>query len=227
MTFWQLADASPQQWPMQRALSEPSSLALSELIQQICTIDSKRSEHVVKTVCHPSNWALFRDVGSIELQSTGLSEQETMKLLAAIEFGKRIFTSRAKENISDCESAALALQYELGFSSVEKFAVLVMDVKQNLVCKEIISVGSCDECIADPKVVFERVLRNKGSRFIIAHNHPSGEALPSPSDIKITRDFLKASRLMNVTMLDHLILAESDYCSIKHRRPDLWRKRER
>lgn len=223
MTFWQVADVSPQHWPEQRCLFEPASMAIAELIQQICSIDLSKAQAVVDSVCSSSNWALLRGVSAVELQNAGLTQKQTVKLLAALEMGKRAYTTKAvKDNISNSEKAAIALIYELGFSAVEKLAVLIMDVKNNVIAKEVIGIGSCNECIADPKVVFERILRNQGSRFILAHSHPTGDPKPSPSDIRLTRSFLKASKLMSIEMLDHIVIAQDDFASIRMLKPKLW-----
>jgi DNA repair protein RadC len=220
---WQLADASPQQWPIHRCLTEPSSMAIPELIQQICGTSITKAQSVIETVCAPINWDVFRDVSAIELRNAGLTQSQTVKLLAALEIGKRAYTAkRVKQSIGNSEKAAIELIYEMGFSSVEKVAILVMDVKNNLIAKEIIGIGSFNECLADPKVIFERVLRNQGSRFILAHCHPSGHTKPSPSDIKLTRKFLKASKLLSIEMVDHIVIAQDDFASIRALRPKLW-----
>jgi DNA repair protein RadC len=223
MNFWQVADDSPQHWPEQRCLSAPASMAIAELIQQICSISMTKAQRVVESVCSSSSLAQLRDVSAVELQNAGLTQKQTVRLLAALEVGKRAYTTKTRrDNISDSEKAATALIYELGFSSVEKVTVLIMDMKNNLIAKEVIGIGSCNECIADPKVIFERILRNQGSRFILAHCHPSGDPKPSPSDIRLTRDFLKASTLMGIEMLDHIVIAQDDFASIRTLKPKLW-----
>jgi DNA repair protein RadC len=162
-----------------------------------------------------------------ELQCAGLTQKQAARLLAALEFGKRALTMQPRiEILSDPESASAALQYDLGFSPVEKVALLILDIQHHLIAKEIIGIGSYQECIVDAKIVFERILRNQGSRFILAHNHPSGSSEPSPQDIKLTEDMLKASKLMNIKLLDHLVIIQGDYCSIREMNPYLWTEYE-
>ena len=223
MTFWQVADASPQQWPEQRCLSAPASMAIAELIQQICSIDLTKAQQVVKTVCHGCDGTYFKEVCPTELQTAGLTQTQTAQLMAALEFGKRALTMQPRtEDISNPVNASAVLQYDLGYSSVEKAAILILDIKHRLIAKEIIAIGSGQECIVDPKVVFERILRNQGHRFILAHNHPSGKSDPSSEDIELTQMFLKASKLMNIAMLDHLVIVQNSYCSIRESRSHLW-----
>ena len=217
MSFWQVADASPSQWTMQRTLSAPSAMALGELIHQICTISTVKAHQIAESVHQ------LRDVSATELESAGLTQKQAAKLLAAIELGKRVFTvSPRTEFVSDPPSSAALLQYDLGYSGVEKAALLILDIKHRLIAKEIIAIGSNQECIVDPKVIFERILRHQGSRFILAHNHPSGALMPSIEDIELTKQMLAAAKVMNTPMLDHLIIGAGDYHSIRESDPNLW-----
>ena len=217
MTFWQVADASPIEWTTQRSLTMPSAMALGELIHQICSISIDKAHRIAQAVNQ------FKDVSAPELENAGLTRKQAAKLLAAVELGKRVFTTSPRtELINDPQSSASLLQYDLGYSSVEKGAVLILDIKHRLISKEIIAIGNDIECIVDPKVVFERILRHQGTRFILAHNHPSGSLEPSPGDIELTKQFLQAAKFMNVTMLDHLIIGGGSYNSIRESQSYLW-----
>jgi DNA repair protein RadC len=217
MTFWQVADSSPNQWTMQRTLTVSSAMALGELIHQICSISITKAHQIAETVNQ------LRDVSATELESAGLTQKQAAKLLAAIELGKRVFTvSPRTEFMTDPQSSASFLQYDLGYSSLEKGALLILDIKHRLIAKEIIAIGDYSECIIDPKVVFERILRHKGQRFVLAHNHPSGDCKPSPEDIELTKQLLKASKIMNTPMLDHLIIGGGSYHSIRESLSHLW-----
>ena len=192
-------------------------MALGELIHQICTISIDKAHSIAQSVNQ------FKDVSATELENAGLTKKQAAKLLAAVELGKRVFTTSPRtELITDPQSSASLLQYDLGYSSVEKGAVLILDIKHRLISKEIIAIGNDIECIVDPKVVFERILRHQGTRFILAHNHPSGSLEPSPGDIELTKQFLQAAKFMNVTMLDHLIIGGGSYYSIRESQSYLW-----
>jgi DNA repair protein RadC len=217
MTFWQVADSSPEQWTTQRSLTVPSAMALGELIHQICTISTDKAHRIAQAINQ------FKDASAPELERAGLTQKQAAKLLAAIELGKRVFTTSPRpELITDPQSSASLLQYDLGYCALEKGAVLILDIKHRLISKEIIAIGNGTECIVDPKVVFERILRHQGSRFILAHNHPSGALEPSPEDIQLTKQFLQAAKFMNVTMLDHLIIGGGSYYSIRESQSYLW-----
>jgi DNA repair protein RadC len=217
MTFWQVADSSPEQWTTQRSLTVPSAMALGELIHQICTISTDKAHRIAQAVNQ------FKDVSAHELEHAGLTQKQAAKLLAAIELGKRVFTASPRtEFMTNPQSSASFLQYDLGYSAVEKAAVLILNNQNRLISKEIIAIGSSQECIVDPRVVFERILRHQGSRFVLAHNHPSGLLDPSPEDIQLTKQFLYDAKLMNTPMLDHLIIGGGGYYSIRESLSYLW-----
>ncbi|NJM74711.1 MAG: hypothetical protein HC852_01795 [Acaryochloridaceae cyanobacterium RU_4_10] len=217
MNFWRVADVSPARWPIQRALTEPGSMANAELIQQICGIDLSKAQDIVERVSQ------LKDTSSNELIGAGMTQEQAAKLLAAIELGKRAFTVSARiGSMSDPHSAASYLQYDLGNLAVEKGAILILDSKHGLIHKEIFAIGCQSECLIDPKVVFEKILRHQGNRFVLAHNHPSGVLEPSPEDIQLTKQFLQASKFMNTPMLDHLIIGGGNHQSIREYQPYLW-----
>jgi DNA repair protein RadC len=137
MTFWQVADSSPEQWTTQRSLTVPSAMALGELIHQICTISTDKAHRIAQAVNQ------FKDVSAPELEHAGLTQRQAAKLLAAIELGKRVFTASPRtELITDPQSSASLLQYDLGYSALEKGAVLILDIKHRLISKEIIAIGN-------------------------------------------------------------------------------------
>lgn len=78
-----------------------------------------------------------------------------------------------------------------------------------------VSSGGIDSCIIDVRIVLGLALKVGASAFIIAHNHPSGNATPSKQDEKITEKLKQGSDTLELTMLDHIIITESGYYSFK------------
>jgi DNA repair protein RadC len=138
------------------------------------------------------------------------------RLYAMMQFVADVNVSRKQSaRIDSPNTAAMHLMPELAWSPKEKFAVVVMDVKHLILATEIISVGTSTECCADPKEIVGVVLKHKGVRMIVAHNHPSGSLEPSPEDIQLTRQLLKAGKFMALPVLDHLIIGNGDYISMR------------
>jgi DNA repair protein RadC len=105
----------------------------------------------------------------------------------------------------------------------ERFAVLLLDVKHRILGSKVITIGTATETLAHPRDIFREVIRQGATRVIIAHNHPSGVLEPSPEDISLTEQLLAASKVLAIPLLDHLILGNGDYCSLRQR-TNLWQE---
>lgn len=96
----------------------------------------------------------------------------------------------------------------------EHFLVVCLDVKHNIKSVVEISKGTSTECLVSTKEVFNTVITHNADRIIIAHNHPSGSLEPSPEDIQLTRQLLKAAEILSIPVLDHIIVGWGDYVSL-------------
>lgn len=161
---------------------------------------------------------VLRDVTVNELmQIRGIGEAKATTILAAIELGKRVLTSRPPEGtvIDDPAVAATVLSHDLMWQSQERFAILLLDVKHRLLGTQIISIGTATETLAHPRDIFREIIRQGAIRAIVAHNHPSGNVQPSPEDIHLTRQLLQAGQLLGIPLLDHLILGNGNHASLR------------
>ena len=80
-----------------------------------------------------------------------------------------------------------------------------------------ISIGSLSASIVHPREVFQVAVTRAAASIILAHNHPSGDVTPSKEDIELTRRMVEAGSIMGIDILDHIILSESDFLSLKER----------
>lgn len=160
----------------------------------------------------------LREVSIQELtQIPGVGIAKASTIVAAIELGKRVLYSRPPDRtiIDDPSVAAAALSSDLMWQAQERFAVLMLDIKHRLTGTQIISVGTATETLAHPRDIFREVIRQGAVRVIVAHNHPSGNVEPSPEDIHLTRQLLNGGQLLGIPLLDHLILGNGDYRSLR------------
>jgi DNA repair protein RadC len=79
--------------------------------------------------------------------------------------------------------------------------------------KEKVSSGGLSGTIADCRLIFKSAIYKLASSIILVHNHPSGNNKPSQSDINLTKKMVEAGKLLDVSVLDHLIVAENRYFS--------------
>lgn len=168
--------------------------------------------------------AALRDISIQELiKIPGVGPAKATTILAAVELGKRVFQSRpiVQTVIDDPSVAAAALSEDLMWQAQERFAVLLLDVKHRLIGTRIITVGTATETLASPRDIFREVIRQGATRVIVAHNHPSGSVEPSPEDIILTRQLLEGALLLGIPLLDHLILGNGEFRSLRQTTP-LW-----
>jgi DNA repair protein RadC len=160
----------------------------------------------------------LRDVGVGELtRIPGIGPAKATTIIAAIELGKRAFQSRpADKSVIDGPAvAAAALSQDLMWQPQERFAVLLLDVKHRLLGTRVITIGTATETLAHPRDIFREVLKQGATRLIVAHNHPSGNLEPSPEDINLTRQLLSGAQFLGIPLLDHLILGNGDFLSLR------------
>ncbi|MGB3203496.1 MAG: JAB domain-containing protein, partial [Crinalium sp.] len=92
---------------------------------------------------------------------------------------------------------------------------LLLDVKNKLIGTQVITIGTATETLAPPREIFREVLRQGATKVIVAHNHPSGNLEPSNEDISLTRQLLTGAQFLGIPLLDHLILGNGDYLSLR------------
>ena len=104
---------------------------------------------------------------------------------------------------------------------VEQFQVVLLNTRRRLIRVQHISQGTLDTLLVHPREVFQSAIAANASAIVLVHNHPSGDPTPSEADIQITRDLIRAGRLLKIEVLDHLILGghtherPRDYCSLR------------
>jgi DNA repair protein RadC len=138
-------------------------------------------------------------------------------VLAAIELGRRSLLGVRDERRRFKTSGDLA-QYlipQFGARPVEHFGVVLLDLKQRLLRTAVITVGSLDAAVVQPRDVFREAAVNAAAFIVLFHNHPSGDPTPSPEDVAITRRMVDAGHIIGIEVVDHLILADERYVSLK------------
>lgn len=151
------------------------------------------------------------------MQISGVGPAKATTILAAIELGKRAFYARPPERteIADPSVAVAALSQDLMWQPQERLAVLMLDNKNRIIAQRVITIGTATETLAHPRDIFREALKSGAVKLIVAHNHPSGNTDPSPEDIALTKQLLQAAKFLEVPLLDHLILGNGNFKSIR------------
>jgi len=148
----------------------------------------------------------------------GVGRALACRALAGVELGRRTLIRRppARPRITTPFDAATLLLPEYGAHPVERFGVVLLDTRLRLMCTRLLSVGSLDTSLGNPREVFREAVRVGAAALVAFHNHPSGDPTPSPDDLDLTRRLLAAGEIMGVEVMDHIVLADTLYCSILH-----------
>lgn len=124
--------------------------------------------------------------------------------------GKRLFG----EKITSSEDVAVYYSAQLKYTQRECLILLVLDSKNRIIYEEVLSVGTIDSSIADPREIYLKALKKNGVAVILLHNHPSGDPTPSREDILTTERIAKAGDLLGIPLKDHIILGQDSYISL-------------
>ena len=99
----------------------------------------------------------------------------------------------------------------------ENLWLITLDTKNNITGIFTVSTGSLNSSIVHPREVFKRAVLQNASSIIICHNHPSGDPAPSQEDINITKRLYEAGRILGIELLDHIIIGDNKYTSLKEK----------
>ena len=162
------------------------------------------------------------DLGKAEVKELtaidGIGEAKACSIVAAMELARRTASERqtaARLRIRDSRQAAEILMEEMVCEKREVFVALNLNAKLQVESRSVISIGSIDSTAVHPREVFGPAVRRGAAAVIVAHNHPSGDPSPSPQDIEVTSRLIDASEVLGIKLLDHLIIGNGCYTSMK------------
>lgn len=146
--------------------------------------------------------------GLDDLRVKGVGRDKAVALKAAFTLARRMAQEiRIEPPLLDSpESIAELMAEELRLAEVEEFHAVLLNTRRRLIRSERISQGTLDTILVHPREVFRAAILANAHAFILVHNHPSGDSTPSDADIRVTRDLVRASQLMKIELLDHIIL---------------------
>ncbi|MGN7476783.1 RadC family protein [Solibacillus silvestris] len=149
----------------------------------------------------------------------GIGEAKAVLLLAAIELGRRLATKDLEERftIRSPEDAATFLMQDMTSLQQEHFVCLFLNVKNQVLHKQTIFVGSLNASIFHPREIYREAVKRSAASIICAHNHPSGVPTPSPEDIDVTMRLYEAGKIVGVDLLDHVIIGDHQFISMKEK----------
>ncbi len=145
----------------------------------------------------------------------GIGEAKALSIISAMELGRRrkLTKIHSKPKISSSQDAYNCVYTLMEDLSHEVFKIIILNRNNQVLRIETISVGGVSGTVVDPKVIFKKALDYQASSIVLVHNHPSGNLNPSRPDIDITKKIVAAGKLLEITVLDHLIISSVGYYS--------------
>ncbi|MCR4407929.1 MAG: DNA repair protein RadC [Anaerolineae bacterium] len=149
----------------------------------------------------------------------GLGPAKATQLMAALELGRRLMIASPEERpvVRSPADAANLLMLEMAPLQQEHLRLLLLDTKNRVLSSPTVYIGSLNMSMLRVGEVFREAVRQNCAAIIVAHNHPSGDPTPSPEDIAVTERIVMAGQLLDVEVLDHLIIGQQRYVSLKER----------
>ncbi|MFB1080534.1 DNA repair protein RadC [Jeotgalibacillus sp. JSM ZJ347] len=219
-----IRDYQDEDKPRERFINQgPQSLSNQELIAILLRTGSKE-ESVInlanKLLQEFNGLRSLKEASFNELTSIkGIGHAKAVQVLAAVEVGRRIanITFEDRFTIRSPEDGATFLMNEMRFLTQEHFVALYLNTKNQIIHQQTIFIGSLNASIVHPREVFKEAFKRSAASIICAHNHPSGDPSPSKEDIDVTRRLVECGKMIGIEVLDHLIIGEKKYVSLKEK----------
>ena len=147
----------------------------------------------------------------------GIGRVKSIQLKALAEIAKRLSKSTSIEKLCIDSPASIANIYmeEMRYHEREHFKVIFLNTKNAIIGDKDISIGTVNASLVDPREIFKMALSYKAVHLILMPNHPSGNPTPSQSDIEVTKRMVKAGNVLGMDILDHIIIGDGNYISLK------------
>ncbi len=159
----------------------------------------------------------LQDASIKELRKVkGLGIAKIAQIKASLELGKRVLSQKAQLQMFN--SAKTVYEYfhpKLNGIKKERFITLLLDTKLKPLKEIKVSEGTLNQSLIHPREIFKEAVKESAYALILIHNHPSGDPTPSEQDIEITKKLKKASEILEIQILDHVIIGNGKYFSMR------------
>jgi DNA repair protein RadC len=154
-------------------------------------------------------------------EQRGIGEAKAAQIKAAIELGRRLTLECPEERpmINSPVDAAALVAYEMSALEQEHLRVILLNTRNQVMDIVEVYKGSVNSSQVHVGEIFKSAIRRNAAALIVVHNHPSGDATPSPDDVAVTRAIVQAGKLLDIDVLDHMIIGQGEgkWVSLKER----------
>lgn len=145
----------------------------------------------------------------------GIGEAKAISIAASLELGRRrkAESSQGKPKIASSRDAFDVIYPALADLPHEEFWLILLNQNNKVIDTVCISRGGVAGTVADAKIILKAALEKLAPSIILSHNHPSGNLKPSKADIDLTKKLKEGAKLLDISVLDHLIIGDTNYFS--------------
>ncbi|MEF2966521.1 DNA repair protein RadC [Paenibacillus sp. M1] len=154
------------------------------------------------------------------LSIKGVGKVKARQIVAALQLAQRLSRPACSQPriIRKPQDAADLLMQEMRYLQQEHFVTLFLNTKNHVIGQpETLSIGSLNTAIVHPAIVFRAAVKRSSASIVVCHNHPSGDPTPSAEDIQLTKRLSEAGDVIGVDLLDHIIIGDGIFVSLKER----------
>ena len=206
--------------PTQRIFSYGAkAVSMTELLASIIG-GSKQLETATWLVAKYKTFAALSRAPLVELQSIpGLGKALAARLKAALELGRRLLIESPDPmpQITSPADAANLVLHEMSVLEKEEVRVALLNTRNRVLDISTVYVGSLNTNFVRVCELFRSAIRQNAAAIIVIHNHPSGDPTPSPEDVRLTEMVVQAGKLLDIDVMDHLIIGQGLFVSLKER----------
>lgn len=218
-----ILDLPEEERPRERLINHgPEYLTNAELLAVILRTGTRNENaiNLANRLLKAYNLKQLSQASIPELKTiSGIKEAKACQIVSCFELANRLhaFSDNGKPEIQSSEDVHALVSPKLRSLKKECFKVLYLNTKNHLLKEETISIGSLNANIVHPREVFKTAILESAAAVILVHNHPSGDPAPSTDDIDLTKRMIKAGRLIGIEVLDHIIIGDGTFTSLKEK----------
>jgi DNA repair protein RadC len=180
---------------------------LSELVS-----NQSKVEDILNHYSH--NFLMITRASFEDFRKLGLTPKEAIRMVACLELFKRAYTQTNVRKISNSNDAYCIFK-DLSFLKVEVFSVIFLDRANNVLSHKKMFQGGISETAVDIRIILKSAIDLSATNIICGHNHPSGNKQPSNADKNLCNQIKSASKLLQISLLDFLIIGNNEYLSFQ------------
>jgi DNA repair protein RadC len=146
----------------------------------------------------------------------GIGPAKACEIVACFELGRRLLKDKQSVLVLSARQVWEQLA-DIRNSKKEHFVVFFLNIQNQVIEREIVSIGILNSSLTHPREVFEPAVKHSAAHVLLAHNHPSGSLEPSDEDIRVTKRLVDSGRVLGIEVIDHVIVTKGGYVSFKEK----------